>query len=631
MSDNDQTNDDDARSKQESEQDERELKKKSDALPSRPSDTDPSAAEPPQEPVSPSKPYQNLGVALAAGIFLIVILVVATGSAHTLQENISQYISSFGERSNPVTMLGDGDDGLGTEDDSTFMLANLPNHPNRVFEPYLTGPIVTDANPESAAPLVSEFRALIDLFVKRQAVDDNFTIRVFDSRSGELLELYELEEARAEYQRSGEADWLGEVDQQRRVATRRLVDKYVAEGIPRDPIIVKWGRANQVELAQKRNEAFIEHQVRLTEYLDMSLLPTQISMVETFNHDKWVSSAGARSRFQMMPWNLQQGDIHRYSLPLEGGGSVSVREEWNPLITMIPAFKLMRAYTNAVGHEIPGLSAYHTGPGNIYKVYRYFLTRASDRYVSDNPTVMDAYMWATTAGYPIMEANTSFGPFSRGYVVSAYGALAAVDEEPLDTTKTMLTERLQLRDGEEVSLASLLGTLDENREMLTVPDGQSLYETFRSQNEHIPLPEADDDSIPDGGNVVLSASAGGEPVRFFLPLGATNALRASGRDILNPAATIRFDHSVFSDEDVDITQWDREYRTFVEETMNFGFTTERRARLRELMSTFEQLAQENPTRFRRWQADIINVHNRLWSTDAWDAMAGEVRSSGVIG
>ncbi len=603
-----------------------EIRRKAEGLPSRPSDTDPSAAQPSHEPPSPDKPFQNLGMALGSVFFVITILVVATGSARSIQEGISHYLSSFTKNIDPSRLAGAEDENMLAEGDSTFKLVNLANHPNRAYEPYIGGPIIVGGDQLAPAPLISEFRSLIELYVNRQAVDDNFTIRVFDSRTSEVLEVYELEEARAEYERTGEADWLGAIDQLRRVETRRLVDKYVAQGIPQDPIIVKWGRANQVLLAQERNESFIEHEVRLSQFLDLSLLATQVSMVETFNHDKWVSSAGARSRFQMMPWILQQNDVTRYSLPLGGGGSVQVREEWNPLITMIPAFKLMRAYSNAVGHEIPGLSAYHTGPGNIFSVYKYYLNRASDRYVSERPTVMDAYMWATTVGYPVMRANTSFGPFSRGYVVSAYGALKAVDEEVLDTSHTMLTVRVQLQQGEQIQLSELLGVLSGRRARLTTREDMSLYEIFQWQNKHIPLPEASGSGVPTGGNVVLSATAGGDDVTFFLPLGAAGVLDEAGMDILDEEATLRFDHNVFSEEGKVITQADREYRRFVQNTSTFGFSPERKRRLDELEIRFEQLAEENPTLFRQWQFDIIQDHARIWSTDAFDELASVVQS-----
>ena len=39
------------------------------------------------------------------------------------------------------------------------------------------------------------------------------------------------------------------------------------------------------------------------------------------------------------------------------------------------AFMIMRAYANTVGHEIPGLSAYNTGVGNIFNVCRLYLMR----------------------------------------------------------------------------------------------------------------------------------------------------------------------------------------------------------------------------------------------------------------
>lgn len=75
-----------------------------------------------------------------------------------------------------------------------------------------------------------------------------------------------------------------------------------------------------------------------------------------------------------MPYLLRQHDIHHYTLRTAAGNRIRVLEEWHPLLTMEPAFLVMRSYANAVGHEVPGLSAYHTGPANLFRIYRQFLT-----------------------------------------------------------------------------------------------------------------------------------------------------------------------------------------------------------------------------------------------------------------
>ncbi len=121
--------------------------------------------------------------------------------------------------------------------------SELPAHPDVVHREYLN-PSLLESDVDSSS-LVFQFRELLALYEKRQGVDDNFTLRVFDSRTGELLELYTMEEERAAYQRGEPVDWQ-EIDEERRRLTRKLVEKYEARGIPKEAIGVRWGRANQV-------------------------------------------------------------------------------------------------------------------------------------------------------------------------------------------------------------------------------------------------------------------------------------------------------------------------------------------------------------------------------------------------
>src|SRR5690606_28302477 len=135
-----------------------------------------------------------------------------------------------------------------------------------------------------------------------------------------------------------------------------------------------------------------------------------------------------------------------------------VREELHPLLSMEPSMMLVRAYSNAVGHELPGISAYHTGPGNIFILYQSYI-RA---HAADPPTdghVSDAYMWGVTDGFEAVDARSSLGPESRAYVLKAYGALRATEDELVDPAETFRGERVQLRPAAATTLARLLETL----------------------------------------------------------------------------------------------------------------------------------------------------------------------------
>jgi len=496
------------------------------------------------------------------------------------------------------------------------VLRELSSHPADRLSPYMN----PAADPSSVAnpDVVRDFHDLLSLFSKRQSVDDNFTLRVIDRRSDELLELYELDELRRRHRNGDSLEWR-EIDRHRREATERLVDKYEARGVPVEDIIVRWGRTNQVRQAHQSNRPYQAYEIQLAHYLDLSLLPTQMGTVETFNQDDLVSSAGARSRYQMMPWVLRRSGINEYTLSTEDGSTVDVEEAHHPLLTLEPAFLLLKGYINAVGHEIPGLSAYHTGPGNIFKLYRQYFTESS--YYRPSSTVVDAYVWALTEGFDTVREGSSFGPFSRGYVPSAYGALTALDRRPLDLSASIRTVRAQLRPGTEVALDSLLTVLDTTSRAFDwgpAASESTIYGRFRALNKHLDLPVASGEGVPAAGNVRLTSTVDGKAVRFFLPPGAPAALRAAGLDVVDPDLSFRFDSSTFTPPSPEQrTQWDRQYDALVADIRDFGFTRENRKTLLDLHEKFEALAEETPTRYRRRQLAIISTHRRIWLSNPW--------------
>src|SRR5690606_40860238 len=171
--------------------------------------------------------------------------------------------------------------------------------------------------------------------------------------------------------------------------------------------------------------------------------------------DDLVSSVGARSRFQMMPDILSMFNVERYTVPTVAGNAVEVAEEHHPLLAMEPSLMLVRAYSNAVGHELPGISAYHTGPGNIFHLYQaYFRAHAADPPVDGH--VSDAYMWGVTDGFERVDAQSSFGPESRAYVMKAYGALRATEGKTIDPAERFRGDLVQLAAGRSTTLDRLL-------------------------------------------------------------------------------------------------------------------------------------------------------------------------------
>lgn len=551
-------------------------------------------------------------LSLSAVAFLVLgIVMVPSGSSWSQAAQISRALET----------VSSAESATSTEAEPTAAprVAELASHPSRTLRPYFA-PSASNSLEEDN--IVRQFHQLLNQYVTRQATDDNFTIRVIDRRSNEVLEVYELAALRSEYEKGDPPNW-EEIDARRREAMEELVEKHEKKGVPVEEITVRWGRANQVDLAHRRDRGYQAYERRLAEYLNLSLLATEIGTVETFNRDDRVSGAGARSRYQMLPWVLRRSGVHEYTLPTDGDSWVRVREERNPLLVLEPAFLLLKAYVNAVGHEMPGLSAYHTGPGNVFKLYRQYY--AESGHLTTASTVADAYAWAVTEGFQTVSEGSSFGGHSRGYVPALYGSLIAREKQTVNQTPPLRTARVQVKPGAGLELERILATLDSiGKSFDWGPSAHSgpLYQRFRSLNPHIDLPPLTDGTAPDGGNVRFVSSIDGKAVRFFLPIGAPKALRAAGVTALDSSATFQFDASTFAPPSgAQVTRWDRKYEALVDDIEHFGFTERHRDRLLNLHDKFASLAEQQPTRYRRRQLKIISAHRRLWMSNPWDQLA----------
>ncbi len=520
---------------------------------------------------------------------------------------------------------------------TVFAFADLPQHPDRLYASYMAAQGTPNGFDEAQASVLQDFRELLHIYEVRQGIDDNFTIRVLDNRTNDVLEVYTLTEQRARYERGEWPDSLSwfDLDKDRRTATRSLVKKYEDLGVPNDAITVRWGRANQIREAREREAPFIEYEMQLAEYLGMSLLATELGTVETFNMDHLVSSVGARSRYQMMPYLLRQNRIRHYSLRTVAGTEVGVFEEWHPLLTMEPAFLLMRAYINAVGHELPGLSAYHTGPFNIFKVYQQFLSETGGDFGTREtwtpPGVLDAYVWGLTDGFEIIAANSSFKNHSRAYVPSAIGALRATEDMPIDTTQTLHLERVELQPDGRFLLSDLLATLQPIASRLdwgTALREGSLYDRFRVLNPHIDLPELSDSTAFDTAwDIRFVHEVDDARVRFFLPIGAAEYLVSAGLIGLDLSSVETYNRDRYALPTAEMTDADRDYRNLVAGIGQFGFTEANRARLNALADTFASLAARNPTPYRLRQQTIIRQHKQVWNSNRWETLAQTTASA----
>ncbi|MEM0963723.1 MAG: hypothetical protein AAGK21_14445 [Bacteroidota bacterium] len=505
------------------------------------------------------------------------------------------------------------------EDPYTF--AGLDIHPDHLYGQYFAGAFSGGESVSAGGneDHLYDFRWRLEMYRNAYGVDDNFTIRVLDDRTGETLEIQQMRRERDVFDGRGQADW-DAVNRQRRVVTGGLRRKWEAYGIPRDDIVIRWGYKDQTLEARERDAQTITYEVNLARRLGLSVLATEIGTVETFNQDKLISTAGARSRYQMMPDILQMFDVERYSLPVASGGTVEVAEEHHPLISVEPYMMLVRAYANAVGHELPGISAYHTGPGNIFKLYREYL-RANPGLARQGKHVSDAYMWGVTDGFERVDEVSSFGPHSRAYVLKAYGSLRATENERIDPSQTLRAERVRLRPDATVRLSQILTALEPHERRLDwgpIAEG-SAYNRFRELNPHIALPAASGDAVPAAGDLRLSATADGKPVRFFLPAGATAVLRRVGRDVIGESK--RFDERTFLLDESERTQTDRDYERLVRDTGDFGFTSRNVRRLQRIHDELQALASRNPdSRYRQTQARVARIHRSIWRTSSFRSL-----------
>ena len=325
-----------------------------------------------------------------------------------------------------------------------------------------------------------------------------------------------------------------------------------------------------------------------------------------------------------MPYMLRRFNIYTYNLWTPKGETVEVREEWHPLLTMEASFTIIKGYSNAVGHEIPGISAYHTGPFNIFKIYNMYLTKEKPLF-TPSATVMDAYLWALTEGFEDVSEDSGFRRYSRSYIPTAYGSLKGAELIPVDTARTEKVERVQTIKGERMYLAELLDQLkavDTSLNWGRAANDTLYYDRFRALNPHIDLPEySGEEAVPENGNVLLTTRQLSRPVRFFLPVGSTALLARAGFNKLDASKTFKFDNDTYVQPEEDITVWDKQYATLVDDIKHFGFTTENRTRLFILAERFEKLHEATPTHFRSIQLKIIMLHRNLWRTRYWSELA----------
>jgi hypothetical protein len=83
--------------------------------------------------------------------------------------------------------------------EGAFALKDHDLHPMRIYPPFFLG----QNNPgPPLSPYYQEFFNILSIYEKRQGIDDNFSLRVINNATNELLEVHVLEAERAFYRAS---------------------------------------------------------------------------------------------------------------------------------------------------------------------------------------------------------------------------------------------------------------------------------------------------------------------------------------------------------------------------------------------------------------------------------------------
>src|SRR5690625_1127524 len=142
---------------------------------------------------------RRTAVASSAAIGVIVRALVALGRFDSVAKSL---LDRFRETPGRVAAVAEAPEVLEMEDIS-LVFAEMDIHPDVLFSPYLDGAILANGEDDVQRRMIGQFRELLDMYVQRQGVDDNFTIRVLDGRTNETLEVAELTAQRMEYQTTG--------------------------------------------------------------------------------------------------------------------------------------------------------------------------------------------------------------------------------------------------------------------------------------------------------------------------------------------------------------------------------------------------------------------------------------------
>jgi hypothetical protein len=204
-----------------------------------------------------------------------------------------------------------------------------------------------------------------------------------------------------------------------------------------------------------------------------------------------------------------------------------------------------------------------------------------------------------------------------------------VEHEPIEFADTFAGDQVALKNGRRFTLSALiaaLDALDPQPDWGHARDFPTTFQRLSALNPHLRLSSLEPSSrVTSRSNLVFDSAPSGATLRIFLPLDVADRLVEAGHDWFRKEDRLRFDFQLFSSAaTTEQTALDRTYMDLVKDIGRFGYTIENRTMLSRLVQKFEEAARFQPTLYRRFQAEVIAIHEEVWASRFLDNLAASV-------
>lgn len=234
------------------------------------------------------------------------------------------------------------------------------------------------------------------------------------------------------------------------------------------------GSADQIPKALDRASPFIPYLESIGLRYGLDRDTWLIAIQESLFTPSVVSSAACEGPFQLNRDNARNAGL---ILPKgRGNNRTNVNESLHPILAAEAAFGLLRSYVYHTGGFFTGMSAYHTGPGNLAQMRSKQIANADwkapsrvtalDDWQAQQLTALeylvmpdadentpgteaaDAFSWIVTEGWQMPTNRTTFKKESARYVPRFMGLRNAIDRDVLyATVREVAGEKLVRTDG----------------------------------------------------------------------------------------------------------------------------------------------------------------------------------------